>query len=149
MEHAYYLSANFDREWSTPDVFGSYDSNLLPSNLFGRDIIWALLLSTSPTMRWKFGEWRVKSGRIREMNWMRSEKSIGVDEEGWVRAEDFEERYDRYRKVKEWMSKGGTERNWPFSGPMVDEGGKDYEGSLRVLLVLASFIQVLITLGSS
>jgi hypothetical protein len=52
-------------------------------------------------------------------------KSIGVDEEGWVRAEDFEERYDRYRKVKEWMSKGGTEGDWPFSGPMVDEGGKD------------------------
>ena len=65
------------------------------------------------------GWWRAAGARSSD----EIRKSIGVDEEGWVRAEDFEERYDRYRKVKEWMSKGGTEGDWPFSGPMVDEGG--------------------------
>jgi len=71
----------------------------------------------------------IKVWRIEAQQWQDREdeldelsRSIRVDKEGWVPAEDFEETYDRYRKVKkEWISKGGTERDWPFSGPMVDE----------------------------
>ena len=54
-----------------------------------------------------------------------------MDEEGWVPTEDFKATYDRYRSVKkEWASRGYAERDWPFSGPIVDgretQSGRSY-----------------------
>ena len=56
---------------------------------------------------------------------------IGVDEEGWVPAEDFQATYLRYKKArKDWISRGGRESDWPFSGPMLEEWKKEGQGSL-------------------
>jgi len=83
-----------------------YELNFLPSNQFGFGP--SSFPRHRPT-RFKFGEWRAQQWQDRKNELDELSRSIGVDEEGWVPAEDFEEIYDRYRKVKEWISKDGTE----------------------------------------
>jgi hypothetical protein len=56
---------------------------------------------------------------------------IGIGYDGWVPAEDFNVTYVRYKKArKDWIKGCRTAEDWPFSGPIVDEGAKEEEGSL-------------------
>ena len=79
-----------------------------------------------------------KSWRLAAQQWQNRQdefdeicERIGVDDEGWVSAEDFKATYSRYKKAKkDWISRGRTESDWPFSGPMLEEWEKDSEGSL-------------------
>jgi len=78
------------------------------------------------TWRLEAQQWQDRKDELHEVC-----QRIGVDREGWVPAEDFKATYTRYKKVrKDWINGGGTAGDWPFSGPMVDEGVKEEEGSL-------------------
>jgi hypothetical protein len=75
-------------------------------------------------------QWQDRNDELHELR-----RRIGMDEEGWVPAEDFKATYRRYRKVrKEWISEGHLESDWPFSGPIVDEGEMNKAGSLTSYL---------------
>jgi hypothetical protein len=78
------------------------------------------------TWRLEAQQWQDRKDELHEIC-----ERIGVDREGWVPVEDFKATYVRYKKVrKDWINKGGTAGDWPFSGPMLDEEAKDSKGSL-------------------
>jgi hypothetical protein len=77
-----------------------------------------------------------RSWRLNAQQWQNRQdelheicERIGVDDEGWVPAEDSKATYSRYKKAKkEWIGRGGTESGWPFSGPVLE---KEEQGSLK------------------
>jgi hypothetical protein len=85
---------------------------------------------------------KAKSWRLDAQQWQNWQdelheicERIGVDDECWMPAEDFKATYSRYKKAKkDWISRGGTESDWPFSGPMLEkEGQGSLTGALRRL----------------
>ena len=86
------------------------------------------------TWRLEAQQWQDRKDELQEIC-----ERIGMDREGWVPAEDFTAAYVKYKKVrKDWIDGGSTAGDWPFSGPAVDEGAIEEEGSL-----MASFRRLL------
>jgi hypothetical protein len=79
-------------------------------------------------------QWQQRSDEIDELC-----KRIGVNEEGWMPAEDFEATYRRYKKVeKHWVSRGHSAADWPFSSPVGVEQRKEEGVLTRALRRLLS-----------
>jgi hypothetical protein len=78
------------------------------------------------TWRLEAQQWQDRKDELHEIC-----ERIGMDREGWVPAEDFKATYVKYKKVrKDWIGRGNRAGDWPFSGPIVEEGAKEEEGSL-------------------
>jgi hypothetical protein len=87
-----------------------------------------LRITDDETKSWRLDaqQWQNRQDELHEIC-----ERIGVDDEGWMPAEDFKATCSRYKKVKkDWISRGGTEGDWPFSGPTMEEWGKEGQGSL-------------------